>query len=511
MTFHGILFRRGLGQALEKRASAPPFFSDLNLDQIVAAITAGKEDYELKPFFYLPLKDPDDIVFRHEVTQDLEQPQLFEDIKTFNASMHAMREHLAQAEKLHYERQKERWILDAVNIYCDAVTRLAEDLSRACPKSRGLSGLREYVARHVASEGFTTLRAQGRELAAKLATIHYSVLINGGFVQVRRYDGEPDYGAEVVTTFERFEQGTVKEYAFSFDDSVEMNHVEALILDQVVKLYPEIFSELQQYVSERGDFADPTIIAFDREVQFYVAYLEYLEAFRKAGLTFCYPRVSRAGKEVYDCQGFDLALAGKLIREEAVPVCNDFHLSGQERIIVVSGPNQGGKTTFARTFGQLHYLASLGCLVPGTRAQLFLFDSLFTHFEREEDVGDLRGKLQDDLVRVHDILEHATPDSIIIMNEVFTSTTSQDADILSRRIAARIMLLDSLCVWVTFLDELASLSDTTVSMVSTVVPENPTVRTYKIVRRPADGLAYALSIAEKHGLTYDRIRGRIGS
>jgi DNA mismatch repair ATPase MutS len=91
-------------------------------------------------------------------------------------------------------------------------------------------------------------------------------------------------------------------------------------------------------------------------------------------------KITDKNKEVYDYDSFDLALARKLMNNHAELVCNDFSLQDQERILVISGPNQGGKTTFARTFGQLHYLACLGCTVPGRAAQLFLFDMLFTHF-----------------------------------------------------------------------------------------------------------------------------------
>ncbi|MFU0781697.1 MAG: Transcriptional regulator [Thermoanaerobacterium thermosaccharolyticum] len=113
------------------------------------------------------------------------------------------------------------------------------------------------------------------------------------------------------------------------------------------------------------------------------------------------------------------------------------------------------------------------------------------------------------MIRIYDILSKATPYSIAILNEIFTSTTLKDAIFLSKKIMDRIIDLGLLCVWVTFIDELSTYSEKTVSVVSTVVPDNPSLRTYKVVRKPADGLSYAITIAEKYKLTYEHIKERV--
>jgi DNA mismatch repair ATPase MutS len=214
-------------------------------------------------------------------------------------------------------------------------------------------------------------------------------------------------------------------------------------------------------------------------------------------------------KEVRADDTFDLALARHLTRNGGEVVLNGFELSQPERIIVVTGPNNGGKTTLARTFGQVHYLASLGLPVPARSAQLFLPDRIFTLFEREEDITTLRGKFEDELFRMREILDRATPNSILILNEAFGSTTVHDAITVGSRVMSKIIDREALCLFVTFVDELATLSDTIVSMMSTVSPEDPSVRTFKVIRKPPDGLAYAAAIAEKYGLGHDRLVRRI--
>ncbi len=511
MTFHSVLFQSSAQRKLAEQKSEPAFFVDLNLNQIVASVTANKEEYDLKPFFYMPLHDIDTICFRQEIMQDLENPHLFNSINSFAEAMREMRKNLTLAESSSYQHERERWFLDAVNAYCDAVVQLSHDFSVARGRSRGLNRFQEYLTEYLNSEYFTSLLAQTKKIKEDFSAIRYHVLINGINVQVSKYTGKPDYSLQIEETFKNFNQGDIREYNFKIINSERMNRVEAAILDLVVQLYPDLFFELETYCTTHIDFQDQVVVTFDREIQFYITYLGYTAALNNGGLRFCYPHIVDESKEVYSDQGFDLALANKLKRDGSAPICNDFQLKGAERIIVVSGPNQGGKTTFARTFGQLHYLASLGCLIPGNKAQLYLFDQLFTHFEKEESIVTLQGKLSDDLVRMRTILDCATPKSIIIINEIFASTTFKDAIILSKKIAALVMKLDLLCVWVTFIDELASLGEQTVSMVSTVIPENPGQRTYKIVRQPANGLAYALVIAEKHQLTYEKIRERISS
>jgi DNA mismatch repair protein MutS len=511
MNFESILFLTPGDRERAERAEMPDYFIDLNLDQVVGQVSIGCADYSLKPYYWSCLADIDAIRYRHEVFHDLEDARINQPVRDFTQSMRDMRGCLFQAGKLYYGLQRQSLLLDAVAIYFKAVDRFANDLSRSPIKSQALNAFRNYLSDYASGTRFRALVEETNALMLDLSDVRYGLHIKGATVTVRPYEMEANYSAEISKTFEKFKQGAARSYHVSFRFVPDLNHIEAQILSFVAKLNPELFARLADYQTRYVKFVDDMIGDFDREIQFYLAYIDYIAKLKVAGLPFTYPRISNRSKEVYDEEGFDLALAQKLLENKAQIVCNSFYLKGKERIIVVSGPNQGGKTTFARMIGQLQHLANLGCPVPGRDAQFYLCDRIFSHFEREERVETFRGKLEDDLVRIHAILQHATPHSFIVLNEIFKSTTLKDETFLSRKLMQTLVERDLLAVWVTFVDELASFSEQTMSMVSTIMPDNPAIRTFKIVRRAADGLAYAMAIAEKHGVTYEHIRERIPS
>jgi hypothetical protein len=509
LSFCSVLFGAVAADPEVARREEPSCFGDLNLTQVVGAIVARAKPYELAPFFHAPLDDPDMIRFRQEIFQDLERREIRELATGFakqelaaryRSQQRAMRE--VHAGFGHYHRA--RTFLNTVLAYCSTVERLAADLATAGVRARGLLALQAYLAEYLSGEAFRTLRGQARALDTELDEVRYSFLLKGSRITVGPYDEQqPDYSAQVTATFERFRQGTGRSYLPKFDEWETYSAIG--VLDLGAKVHPELFARLDAFCRAHADYLDQMVAVFDRELQFYLGYLDYITPLRDAGLSFSYPQVSAEDKSIQALDTFDLALAAQRVRQKADVVCNDVRLDGGERMLVVTGPNNGGKTTLARTVGQLHYLAKLGCPVPGRQTRLVVCDEIFTRFERREDIATLSGKLQDELNRLRNAVNAATPSSLFILNEMFNSTTAQDALFLSREILRRISDLDALCVCVTFVDELATFNDKTVSMVAGVDPADPAVRTYKIMRRPADGRAYARALAEKYGLTYPQL------
>lgn len=511
MTFFSILYETTQAENLPPKEKQPEYFRDLNLDQVVEAIAADKQEYELRPFFYARPAGVETITYRHDIMCDLQRDSILRCIKSFAVSMHGWREQHELEKKLYYKEQKQRWFLHAVETYCNAVLQLEKQLSALAPLSKGLLEFCAFLSAYARSDRFVALDTAARQLTDDLQKIQFFILIGESRLAVRPYTPLPDYSAEIEEVFAKFQQGDAEDYLISFEESKSMNHIEAKALEFVVRLHPELFERLEKFCDRYREYADPVIRRFDREIQFYVSYLDYIEDLVKQGLEFCYPSVSDDRTPAFIERGFDIALAKKLASGKSSVVTNDFRLDGEERIIVVSGPNQGGKTTFSRMFGQLHHLANIGLPVPGRAARLALYDEMFTHFEREEQVANLQGKLQNDLARIRLILENVSWRSIVIMNEIFSSTSTQDAISLGSKVISRIVAIGALCVCVTFLDELAMLGPEVVSMVSQISPDNPALRTFKVIRHPPDGRSYAISIAEKYNLTYEKIVARLDS
>jgi hypothetical protein len=482
---------------------------DLALDQVLAQF---EPEAAALPWTH-PLPSVDAVRDRQAVFRGLATGPVRACVDGFLAEWAEVQRARDEAARSRHQVQRSLWHVRALVDYSTAVDRFAAALSSAladsAEESELLDGLAAYVEQLHLAPTFTRRRDRAVEIRSAIDELRYNALLQGGKVSVAAYDDEPDLESAVLETFDRFRQGAVTDYRVRFPESTDLDHVQAQILDLVLLLHPEPFRQLVGFAAETGDFLDEQLIRFTEEVPFFLTYLDLLRPLHAAGLPVSYPEVSPTSHHLSAPETWDLVLAASLAANGREVVTNDLALAGEERILVVSGPNQGGKTTTARIFGQLHHLASMGCPVPGRAVELPLADAVLTLFEREEQSDSLEGRLGTEIDRLHDLLDKATGRSAIVLNEVFSSTTLQDARILTRDVLERISALDAVAVCVTFIDELSHLNERTVSMTSTVDPDDPAIRTFRVERRTADGRAYVQALAAKHGLTGEQIANRL--
>ncbi|QDP95993.1 DNA mismatch repair protein MutS [Microlunatus elymi] len=492
--------------AIELADRPPDAFADLNLDQIVASLTAKREPYDLAPYLWTPLPTVAAVRYRQAVFDDLADDQLRHGLEEFAEAMRVMRRWQSAAEKTSYRRYGQGCRLEAIHRYLTALASLRELLQQVGPRSNALKSIMEYLDEYVASERFVELGKDNRRLQNELASLHYAVRIRGPKVTVTSERSDQDFSKVVTATFERFQQSDVDSHLIKLGPP-SFTHVDEQILGCLAKLNADLFGRLAEHCRRHATFIDAVISRFDRELQVCLGYLAITDPLRAAGLRFALPEFT--DPPALDVRsGFDLALGLNI--DPGRLVCNDATLEGDERALVLSGPNQGGKTTFARMVGQVFYLAGLGFPVPASHARLHLMDRIFTHFERVEDRDrDTEGgKLEDDVIRIRDILQQSTGRSVLVINEMFSSTTIDDAQYLGGAVLAKIGRSDTITVYVTFVEELAS-APGAVSMVSRTLPEDPAVRTFHVDRMPPQGTAHALALAAKHRLTRAEIVRRL--
>ncbi|TKI07842.1 MutS-related protein [Martelella alba] len=509
MSFNSILYPDDYPAEPLADNGPPGYFHDLNLDQLIAVLTEGREEYHLAPVFYHRETSADVVRYRQAIMDDVREPAVNALIKTFARDMQGLRDILAKNAKRGYLHNQTRWHLTAVTRYSAAIDALGEGLSAVVPRSAGLRHFSDYVRAYRQSTAYRELCRRASALTATLSRLRYSLLIRGNTIDIDRDDDPVNYSEEILHLFQAFVATSAQDRLKVPPVPAEMNHIEGEILDCLARLYHDEFTELAAFYHDYAEFIPKTFARFDKEIQFYVCYADFMDRLIKTGLPFCRPEIATDSKAIFCHDGFDAMLAWNLIAKDMAVVGNDFSLNGNERIGVITGPNQGGKTTFARMVGQLHHLTAIGCPVPGRQARLLLCDNIFTQFEKSERVVNLHGKLEEDLLGIQRILADSTASSLIILNEVFNSTTAKDAVFLGGKVIEGILARGALAVYVTFIDELTAISDKVVSMMSLMADSER--RSFKICRKAADGRAFSRTLVEKYGLTYEILSQRLAS
>jgi len=199
-------------------------------------------------------------------------------------------------------------------------------------------------------------------------------------------------------------------------------------------------------------------------------------------------------------------------------VANDFSLDEADGLVILTGPNSGGKTTFVRALAQAVFLAQQGFPVPARRASLAIVPALHSLFAASDEPAEpgATGRLERELRDLSGILESDPPGGVFVFNEAFSSTGSDDAIDIAKTVIRGLVARGATVIFVTHLHSLAHHADEIQAaleghrVVNLVAEAQEGVPTFRILRAKPEGKSHAVRLVKQYGLDYESIIARNG-
>jgi hypothetical protein len=543
-----LLWPAGAPRTTPRAAWQDEAMADLGLSDLARAIALDpRQEDRVKAILLAMADDANVIHFRQRVLSDLmKDDALAAGLRDLLPALNQLSFYGSPGRPNEPALQQTLFRLGELELYVDCVQRLRRALAQGGERlqAEALIQLRDALAAAESEPAFGALVAELPALLDKvrnIGSITVGINLNAHMlpseatllsINNQRFKGAGLPLLDKLRSRSDPTQGLARLHRIVLPDGMPATR-ENMMLVPLFKDLSELLETTARPVAEAlaryAKLNAQVLISLESEIAFYLGALGWMKRVRAAGLPLCAPEIAPGDERIFEARGlFNINFALRLINRApgttiaAQIVLNDAAFNDAGRIFILTGPNQGGKTTFTQAIGLVHVLAQAGLHVPAQSARLSPADAIFTHFAKEERPSMEAGRLGEEAKRLHAIFQRATRRSLVLLNESLSSTSPDESLYLSMDIVRGLRLLGARAIFATHLHGLAeamgdinqnTAGDSVVaSLVSVTEQEGEGGRrTYRIVATAPQGLSYARDIARKHGISFEQIEQLLNS
>lgn len=561
-----LLYPRG--KQIEFKKLEDSAFHDLGLDVVTKEVTSEtKEQAIISEILAHLTADPEVTNYRQDVFEDLKNlpdiraklVELFDKIE-FNKQYGVIRKSKDEVEGLWFLMHR----LNQYRDYITCVDALKECLGDERIKSQGLKDYRAYIDEVYADAHFNELKKDLEKLTKDTAEIQSVTIgmnlnsrleaVSMGIVSVNNkpfkksgivsnfadgiggdkikdtsdWNGDMHYrvvekqgGPGITGVMTEMIKATnpLVRSASSGSTTTSIAHGDGLsnspaYFDNVLNKMLDVMSKnLRKTLDKYSEMALSEVADVIPEFVYYIRFIDFLAKIEKKGFKLTKAKAVPKSDVSMDAKGFyNFKLALNLLTPKDL-VVNDLVFDNDHTIYILTGANRGGKTTATQGIGLLYALAQGGVYVPADSFEFAPADCIYTHFPADEDQTMDLGRLGEECIRFKEIFNEITDDSLILMNETFSTTSFEEGYYIACDSIKALLTKGARTIYNTHMHKLGIdaedfSKDFEKKASSLIVKSDGGKRSFKLAIAPPEGSSYAADIAKKYGVTYEMLTGK---